>query len=103
MRSETVYFGSNRPDGRVSDDEWRRFLADTVTPRFPAGLTAWQAHGQWRGASGIIEQEHSHVLAIIHSGSVADEQALASIVATYKTQFRQEAVLRVSTGVCVGL
>jgi hypothetical protein len=103
MRSETLYFGSNKPGGTVSDEEWRRFLAESVTPRFPRGLTAWQAQGQWRGASGAIEQEHSHVLSIIHSGSVADEQALAGIVTTYKRLFRQEAVLRVSTGVCVSL
>jgi hypothetical protein len=41
---ETLYFGRSRPDGgTVSDEEWKIFLADIVTPRFPEGLTV--VHG----------------------------------------------------------
>lgn len=103
MRSETVFFGSNQPGGTVSDEQWRRFLAEAVTPRFPRGLTAWQAQGQWQGASGVIEQEQSRVLSIIHAGTASEEQGLASVVSAYKSTFRQEAVLRVSTAVCISL
>jgi hypothetical protein len=31
----TLYFGLTRPRGRVSEDEWRSFLRQQVTPRFP--------------------------------------------------------------------
>ena len=35
-----LYLGRDKPaGGEVSDAEWASFLADTVTPRFPAGLT----------------------------------------------------------------
>jgi hypothetical protein len=34
--------------GNVSDRNWDRFLADEVTPRFPDGLTVFDAKGQWR-------------------------------------------------------
>ena len=50
--SELLYFGSATPEGRVSAEDWSAFLAETVTPRFPDGLTAWPASGQWRGKAG---------------------------------------------------
>ncbi len=103
MRGEVVYFGANKPGGKVTDEEWRRFLADSVTPRFPDGLTVWQASGQWRGASGVVELEHSRVLSLIHAGSPKDEQNLGEVISAYKARFQQEAVLRVTHRVCTSL
>ncbi len=31
--------------GEVTDDQWRAFLADSVTPRFPDGLTVLDGAG----------------------------------------------------------
>jgi Protein of unknown function (DUF3574) len=42
----TLYFGLARPTGRVSEGQWQAFLRTKVTPRFPDGLTAWEADGQ---------------------------------------------------------
>ena len=39
---------STSDGGEVSEEEWLAFLADTVTPRFPDGLTVLDAAGQWR-------------------------------------------------------
>ncbi|MBL8529464.1 MAG: DUF3574 domain-containing protein [Burkholderiales bacterium] len=36
-----LYFGTDKPSGRVTPEDWAQFLSETVTPRFPAGLTAW--------------------------------------------------------------
>src|SRR5688500_17329335 len=44
----TLYFGLARPSGVVSDANWQSFLRDEITPRFPDGLTVWEADGQWR-------------------------------------------------------
>src|SRR5262245_53088135 len=33
-----LYFGTARPDGAVSEAEFREFLDRVVTPRFPDGL-----------------------------------------------------------------
>ena len=42
-----LYFGLAKGDGSlVSEAEWDAFLADTVTPRFPDGLTVYDARGQ---------------------------------------------------------
>ena len=46
--SDTLYFGFDRPGGSlVTESEWSAFLSEIVTPRFPDGLTVWQASGQW--------------------------------------------------------
>src|SRR5688500_4603100 len=52
----TLYFGTSRPKGAVSEVEWQVFLRDEVTNRFPDGLTAWDALGQWRSPGSPIEQ-----------------------------------------------
>jgi hypothetical protein len=66
---DIVYFGRNRPGrGSVSDAEWQGFLNEVVTPRFPAGLTVVQATGQWKGQSGVVEQERSEIVTLLHAG-----------------------------------
>src|SRR5688500_12166966 len=55
----TLYFGMTRPTGAVSELEWQMFLRDEVTKRFPAGLTVWEAQGQWQSSKGTIDQERS--------------------------------------------
>lgn len=100
---DTLYFGTAKPNGSVATDEWKRFLEETVTPRFPQGLTVSQAAGQWRGADGAIVREATHVLQLVHPGGAAQDSAVADITAAYKRQFEQEAVLRVRAAVCIAL
>jgi hypothetical protein len=98
---EVVYFGRNRPEGgTVSDADWRQFLDEAFTPRFPAGLTVVEATGQWQGQSGVVEQEKSEVVTVLHSGSEAALTALAEVIGEYKRRFHQEAVLRERTPTC---
>ena len=99
---DTLYFGTGIPGGGVVTPEaWSMFLTTIVTPKFPQGLTVSQAAGQWRGEDGAIVQEASYVLELIHPDDIASEQSVAEIVSAYKTQFRQEAVLRVSENACI--
>jgi hypothetical protein len=103
LERDELYFGRNRKGGpEVSDLEWRDFLGRVVTPRFPAGFTVWEAQGQWRGAGGAIEEEKSKVLAVFHAPDDSSRAAVDSIVASYRSEFRQEAVLRARTPACVG-
>ena len=99
--SELLYFGTARPGGIVSGDDWSAFLAREVTPRFPQGLSAWQAAGQWQSADGSLTREDSFVLNLVHPESEAAEQSVRAIVAAYKSRFQQEAVLRVRSHACV--
>jgi hypothetical protein len=101
MVRDVVYFGRNRPGGgTVSDADWQRFLDEVVTPRFPYGLTVVDATGQWRGQSGVVEQERSEIVTVFHAGDAASRQAIADVAAEYKRRFQQEAVLRERSATC---
>jgi hypothetical protein len=98
---DVMYFGRNRPSGgTITDEEWQAFLDQVLTPRFPAGLTVVAATGQWRGKSGLVEQERSEVVTVFHSGNETDRQAVKEVVAEYRRRFQQEAVLRERLPTC---
>jgi hypothetical protein len=98
---ETLYFGRNRPGGgTVSDAEWRDFLSQVVTPKFPSGLTVQEASGQWQGASGAVEQERSEIVTLYHPDTEASRESIHEIALEYKRRFQQEAVLRESEPTC---
>jgi hypothetical protein len=98
---DVLYFGRNTPGGtELSDSAWQQFVDEVVTPRFPAGLTIWDAAGQWRGSSGRVERERSKVLTLLHPGDSPSESSVAEAIAEYKQRFTQEAVLRERTPTC---
>ena len=86
----TLYFGLNRKGCTVSEAQWRNFLRDHVTPRFPQGLTVWEANGQWRRADGVIVREPAKVLLLVHDESPAVKAAILAIIEDYKKAFEQE-------------
>lgn len=99
--ADFLYFGTAKPDDIVSNEDWSDFLAAVVTPRFPAGLTAWPAAGQWQSsANGALTHENAFVLNLVHPADEASEAAIRSIVSEYKSRFRQESVLRVKSFAC---
>ncbi|WP_431285828.1 DUF3574 domain-containing protein [Humitalea sp. 24SJ18S-53] len=85
-----AYFGVRDPAA------WTAFLADTVTPAFPDGLTHLAAGGQWR-QGGAIGREDSRVLVLVLPGaSLADAAArLAPVEAAWRDRQAQQSVLRV--------
>lgn len=97
---DLLYFGTTKPSGVVTTDEWADFLRTTVTPRFPQGLTVLPASGQWRTSGGVIITEGTHVLSLVHPSDAATEKAVSEIIAAYKSRFQQESVLRVKADVC---
>lgn len=98
---DILYFGTAKPVGIVSVEEWATFVDTVITPRFPMGLTLSQASGQWQLADGTIVREPSNVLEIVHAGDAIDEAAVREIIDTYRAQFQQEAVLRVRSPSCI--
>jgi hypothetical protein len=100
---ELLYFGTETPSGHVTPEAWTQFLSEIVTPRFPEGLSVWHASGQWRSASGEVIREPSYVLSLVHPDDVAPSKAVQEIIASYKTRFQQEAVLRVRSYTCRSL
>jgi hypothetical protein len=98
---DSLYFGTVMRSGIVSVGDWQRFLAEVITPRFPEGLTAWSASGQWQNAAGVLQKEDSYVLHVVHKDEAKYEAAVREIVETYKKRFQQEAVLRSRTLTCI--
>jgi hypothetical protein len=101
--NDLMYFGTAKPSGVVTPEEWAAFLAKSVTPRFPAGFTVWQASGQWRKESGGVVREGSFVVSLVHPDDQSSETAVRALVAEYKSRFDQDAVLRVKSHACVSL
>lgn len=100
---ELLYFGTDTPSGQITPEAWAQFLREMVTPRFPEGLSTWQASGQWRSVSGEIIREPSYVVSLVHPDGPLLNKAIQEIIIAYKTRFHQEAVLRVKATVCMAL
>jgi hypothetical protein len=97
----TLYFGSARPKGSVSELEWQLFLRDEVTSRFPDGLTVWDAEGQWRAPQGSVEHERTKVLLLVHADTPAAREAVLAVIEHYRKAFDQQSVLWETSRVCV--
>ena len=98
-----LYFGRGNAAGvpnAVSDADWAQFLADTVTPRFPDGLTVTDGAGQWRNDSGDILKEQTKVLTLLVWPDDTVLQRLDEISSEYERRFNQESVLLTSAPSC---
>ena len=100
-----MFFGLADGKGKVvTEDDWQRFLADTVTPRFPAGLTVFDARGQWLPPSGELQREPVKVVIGALSADPAEGIRLADeISAAFAKRFRQDPVFRMAAPTCAGL
>lgn len=99
---DTLYFGRAIPaGGQVTEAQWLRFLDTTVTPAFPQGLTVSDAVGQWRGKAGDVVREPSKLVVLLHPRDAKADESIATIIATYRKDFGQEAVLQERQAVCV--
>ncbi len=86
---DTLFFGTAYTGGVVSEAEWRAFVDEVITPRFP-GFTEWTATGHWRG-----EREMTHVVAVAHLHRMENDQKIREIIDAYKSRFHQQSVFLV--------
>ena len=97
-----LFMGRSNQTGEVVDDAaWATFLGDTVTPRFPDGLTVLDARGQWRDPAGEIKKERTKVLVILAPPGEDGLRLIGEISAEYKRRFDQQSVLQVVYDTCV--
>ena len=96
LRTE-LYFGTAKPDGVVTDQEFFAFVDAVITPRFPDGLTLLKGDGQFRGDDGVIIKEDSFVLILLYPlEDFRDSTRKINVIRErYKDQFQQQSVLRV--------
>lgn len=86
----TLYFGLRTGDGiDVTPLDWRSFLGETVTPRFPNGLTVLEAYGQSsRQVDGVpVGAQLTRVLIVVHPASPEATAAIAEIKAAWRARF----------------
>lgn len=66
IRTE-LFFGTDKPGPDVTDYKFSRFVNDTVTPRWPDGLTVLAGDGQWKDADGgKIIRERSKLVVLLY-------------------------------------
>ena len=94
-----LYFGTDKPGPDVTEGQFRRFVAEVVTPRFPDGLTILSGIGQFREDDGDIIREDSKVVVLLYPVEAAGDanQRIEEIRGLYETQFQQQSVLRVDS------
>jgi hypothetical protein len=86
----------------VSDAAWDRFLTAEVTPRFPDGLTVYDARGQWRNPqTNKVSRERSKVVMIAMPPADDNQTRLSAIIEAYKTRFKQQSVGLILRPSCV--
>lgn len=101
VRSE-LYFGvgeesgpTDRPQAEhISEAQWRAFLDKEVTPRFPDGLTVFDAYGQWlfRGAREP-NRLGTKVLVILHEDTPQRTADIVAIRLAWKQATKHQSVL----------
>ena len=98
-----LMFGRNIGDWfGVGEAEWSDFVDREITPRFPDGLTVFDAASQWRDKAGNkIVREPSKIVQIVLPGNVEDIALLNEIVEAYKTRFKQQSVGVIVRPACV--
>jgi hypothetical protein len=101
VRSE-LYFGVGEETGpaerpqteKISEVQWRAFLDKEVTPRFPDGLTVFDAYGQWlfRGAKEP-NRLATKVLVILHEDTPQRRADIEAIRLAWKRATGHQSVL----------
>ena len=96
VRTE-LFFGTAKVNGVVTEEEFRKFVDEQVTPRFPDGLTLIKGDGQFRGEDDITIKEQSFVLILLYPRDTftKSNHKIQRIRDLYKDEFDQESVLRV--------
>ena len=94
-----LFFGRDGPI-KVDDAAWDAFVADTIQPRFPDGLTILDATGQWLDPSGTRVKERSKLLIVLARPNEDGMSKIDEISQEYERRFQQTSVLRVIGSAC---
>ena len=88
-----LYFGQTTPTGVVTEAQWRAFVMESLTPRFPTGFTELQARGRWQDRRGTVVDEATRIVEIAHDGTPVSHARVRVVAADYKSRFAQQSVL----------
>ena len=104
VRSE-LYFSTglvDSPREAITEEDWRAFLDREVTPRFPDGLTVFDAYGQWLSrATNSVGHLRTKVLVILHEDTPKRRTDIDAIRLAWKTATHAQSVLLATQAVDV--
>ena len=97
-----LFFGRGDANNRqvVTDEDWGRFLEDTITPEFPDGLTLIDAYGQYTDSDEVLIKEDTKVLIILVPSDGGSASGIDRIINEYKRRFIRTSVLRQVISTC---
>lgn len=102
LRTAQLFFGRHIGDTpAVTDEVFRRFADEELTPRFPDGLTILDGGGQWRGPENQLIREAAKIVLIVLPPRGDAMQRVNAVRAAYKARFRQDSVLLITQASCV--
>ena len=101
-RTAQLFFGRSVGDkAAVTEADFRRFVDEDLTPRFPDGLTVLDGGGQWRGEENRLIRESSKVVLIVLPKGRDASGRIEAVRSAYKTRFHQDSVLLITQAACV--
>lgn len=103
VNEHRVFFGVENDEGTVvTEEQWTRFLADTVTPRFPAGLTVFDGRGQWLDPAGMLNRDRVKIVMAAAAGD-RDLTPVNEIAAEFMDRFGAIAVFHMWNESCAAI
>jgi Protein of unknown function (DUF3574) len=101
-RTAQLFFGRDiKGQSAVSEADFRKFVDEALTPRFPDGLTVLDGGGQWRGEENKLIREASKVVLVVLPRGREGSARLEAARNAYKGRFHQESVLLITQAACV--
>ena len=95
--------GAFGPSSKVSKAQFRKYVDEELTPRFPDGLTVLDGGRQWRGEENRAIREAAKVVLIVMPKSRSAQSRIDAARNAYKARFHQDAVVEVMPPACVAL
>lgn len=89
-----MYFGQDiERQAPISASRWNAFVREDITPRFPDGLTIYDARGQWMNPkTRAIGHERTKVVQIAVPLAPSLDAKIADVAAAYRSRFHQQSV-----------
>jgi hypothetical protein len=102
LRTVQLFFGQ-RSEGRpwVPEPQFRKFVNEELTTRFPDGLTVLEGGDRWKGDENRQIREAAKVVLIVLPKDGDAQPKLAAVRKAYKARFSQDSVMRMTAPSCV--
>lgn len=102
LRTAQLFFGQ-RTEGqpRVSEVQFRKFVDEELTTRFPDGLTVLDGGAQWKGDADRLIRESTKVVLIVLPKAGDSQPQLDAVRTAFRARFNQDPVLRVTRAACI--